>query len=690
VYESLAKRIRQAMIFLLCATAVLAGCHSQKYSYYGTVWGSLTSEPSDFAAYIVTIDSIVLTRSDGQQFGALETPELVDLTQVQNIAELWGSSAVPTGTYTTAAITIDYTSAQIYVKQPNGTPVLATVYDAQGGTGVAATTYAVNVLFDPNALPNLTNTFATTSATLLAIDFDMSASNIVSIPASGTPTVGVRPYLTVGTHAADNKLIRIRGPLINSSTNVNTYTVYVRPFYDEANNIGQVTMFSTDQTVYSINGNTYTGNSGLDILSNLSAGTTVVAGYTQLQTDYNALNGAYAGKFNLIYVVGASTLEDIYTEGISGDVIARTGDTLTLHGSTVILNTADTFDFLTADSHVYLGPATIVTADDNNTLKGLTSASIAVGDHITVRGEYSLAADGTTIIDATGVKATNTGSVRLQTNEIWGPLVASTAGGLTMNVETINNWPVSLYNFAGNGSTTAGNPLPASFSVDAVSSAGTLTLPAGTAVGNPVWVDGYFAPFGAAPPDFNAVALANESSVQLAGTQLGGGLPSPGPTGPGTQYCGVGSAVCDPAQLLVIWKGTSTAGTATPFASSSDTAFTVSLTNADFEAGVIRIGAESIALSSLAASPTIQGITATNANPTTFSPRYTLGNPATATSTSSVTASTALHTYDTISAWMTELATTMSATNPALELTVRGYYDRTSNTFYATLIDFVL
>ena len=42
-----------------------------------------------------------------------------------------------------------------------------------------------------------------------------------------------------------------------------------------------------------------------------------------------------------MYVVAGSTLEDQYTEGISGDVIARNGNTLTLQGSTLILNTAD-------------------------------------------------------------------------------------------------------------------------------------------------------------------------------------------------------------------------------------------------------------------------------------------------------------------------------------------------------------
>ncbi len=80
-------------------------------------------------------------------------------------------------------------------------------------------------------------------------------------------TYHVRPFATIGMQAANNKLIRVRGPLINSSVDVNTYTVYIRPFYDEANNIGNLTLFSQPNTVYTLNGKTYVGAAGLNALS---------------------------------------------------------------------------------------------------------------------------------------------------------------------------------------------------------------------------------------------------------------------------------------------------------------------------------------------------------------------------------------------------------------------------------------
>ena len=107
---------------LVCAFAVFAaGCHRpSNVSYYGLAWVTVSSEPGgalatnlvgagsplryDFTNYIVTIDQIVLTRNDGQQFSALATPEIVDFAHLQQNSELWGTATIPDGTYTSAKI----------------------------------------------------------------------------------------------------------------------------------------------------------------------------------------------------------------------------------------------------------------------------------------------------------------------------------------------------------------------------------------------------------------------------------------------------------------------------------------------------------------------------------------------------------------------------------------------------------
>jgi hypothetical protein len=675
---------RKYLAALLCAGAVLAaGCHRPgNISFSGIAWVTVTDEPGDFASYIVTIDDVTMTRNDGQIFTALATPEIVDFTKLNNVAELWGSAEIPDGTYTSVAITLDYTTAYVTV-MVNGQPEVATVVDP---TGASMTTITVTLDFDPANLPTITPTYASTSAQRLAIDFNLAASNQVKITA-GVPTVVASPYVTAAIQAADTKLIRVRGPLINSSTEVGTYTVAIRPFYDEVNNLGTLTLFNTPTTVYTLNGKAYVGAAGLDAISLLSAGSTMTAGYTTFQPTFNTLNGATAGKFNMVYVVAGSTLEDFYTEGLEGDVIARSGNTLTLLGSTLILNTADTFQYVAANTNVFLGPGTLVTADDT-TLSGLSSDSIGVGQHITARGIYGVTAAGIVTLDATGTSSTNTGSVRLQSTQLWGPLVSSAAGGLVMNLQTINDWPVTDYDFAGNGATTAQNPVPASFSVSTVGVPAP-AIPSGESAGDPLWVNGIVSPFGSAPPDFDAFAVNSQASIQVAGSPAAAA---------GIQTCGVGSQVCVPASLQVIWNATPAA--IAPFVGFSDAGFSINLTNASYNSGVIRIGPQSIDLKSLPASPQVVPTTLPVTN--IFAPRYCVGNPVTSSAsttttttagtstTSTSTQTTAISVFSSYADFVTKTASSITATNPVLQLQATGVYNQSTNTFTATSIDLVL
>jgi hypothetical protein len=674
VHVSIGKYARQAVSALLCAVAILAaGCHNNNYtSGYGIAWVTMTDEPGDYTSYIVTITSVTLTDNLGNVVSAAGVPEIVNFAQLNNYAELWSSSGIPNGTYLSATINLDYTNAAITV-MVNGVPQAAKLLDYT--TGTAPTTYAVTVKFDPANPLVITPTYASTSAQRLAIDFNLAASGRVDL-ATSPATVLVRPFLTAGILPADTKLIRVRGPMINSSLGVGTYTVYVRPFYDEANNIGTVTLFNQPNTIYTVNGNNYVGEPGLAALSLLSAGSTLVAGYTTFQptVNTNPVPASTSGKFNLVYVVGASSLEDQYTEGLSGDVIKRQGNTVTLLGSTLFLNTANTFTYEVAPTRLLLGSGTIVTADDNSTLTGLNSDSIAVGQHISARGIYSVLAGGTVQLDATGTSSINTGSVRLHSTEFWGSLVSSSAGNLVMNLNTVNDWPVSDYDFTGNGATTAGNPLPAAFSVNTTG----LTLPTGTAAGDPVWINGFLTRFGSAPPDLDADAANNEPSVQVAGGQAGGAAS----TAPGSESCGVGSQVCDPGSLQIVW--TSPPGTAAPFETVSSSGFTINLSQAEYLTGVIRIGPESIDLKSLPASPMV---VPTNLPVTsTFSPWYAFGTPGVSASTTV----SGVSVYSNFAHYIAALTPAISAANPVKQLEARGVYNRATNTFIATSVNFVL
>ncbi|HXP26360.1 MAG TPA: hypothetical protein VN891_11295, partial [Steroidobacteraceae bacterium] len=570
-------------------------------------------------------------------------PETVDFTKLTNLSELWATASLPVDTYSQAIITLDYTSAQISVLV-NGAPVKVNVVDP---TGAAVTTVAVTVNLDPQGGLVLQPTFATSNALRLAFNFDMTASNKVDMTTS-PPTVTVEPYMSVATTAADSKLIRVRGPLINSSTSLSTYTVVVRPFFDEVNSLGIDTIFNDANTIYTYGGLTYVGAPGITALSQASAGSTITAAFCTFEPTPTPQAGVIAGIFHSVYVVAGSTLEDFFTEGLEGDVIARSGNTLTVRGGTLDANAAEVIQYEDLDSQVLLGPATQVTADGVSTFGTLNSNSIAVGQHITARGLYSVNAAGVTVLDSTG-SSVDTGSVRLQSTELFGTLNSTASGSLQLNVQNIENYPVSVYNFAGNGVSAAQDPVAANFTVNT----GALTLPA-AAPGDPLWVDGYVAPFGTAPPAFTAFSVNAEPAV--------------------------------PATLAVVWTGT---GTAAPFATLTPTGLTIDLTNAAFGSGQLRIGADAINLTTLSATPNIVPAVAVPAATTglpLFNPRFSVG----AAANPDVATNTPITSFITFAAFVTQLNTTFATPTPATQFVARGMYDNTSNTFTASSIDVVL
>ncbi|MEP6547129.1 MAG: hypothetical protein ABJD53_06655 [Gammaproteobacteria bacterium] len=628
------------MTALVCAGAIVAaGCHhNNQNSGYGIAWVTLSATPGDFTSYVVNVDSVSLT---GNTYGVV-TPvsaiETVDFTKLKDISELWSSASLPNDTYKSATIILDYTSANISVLV-NGVPQKANVVDT---TGAKVTTQTINITFDAQHQPVIQPTLSSSSALRLAINFNLAASNIVNL-ATNPATVTIKPIMTIATAAPDTKPVRIRGPLINSSVGVGTYTVYVRPFFDEFNSLGQLTLFNDANTVYQLNGTTYVGTPGITALSQTSAGTTITAAYTTFEPTPTLNPAVTAGKFNSHYVVAGSTLEDFYTQGIEGDVIKRSGNTLTLRGATLQLNDGTSSYINTPDAVVLVGPNTTVTAEDSTTMTNLDYNDVSVGQHIIARGIYSLPASKVTTVDATGSSSTNTGSVRLQTTKVFGPVVSSGAGVVVLNLQTIENWPVSIYDFTGNGAVAV---TPAAYEINS----GTLALPAGTAAGSPLWVDGISAPFGAAPPDFLATSLNTELSV--------------------------------PARLQVAWTS---AGTITPFATLTATGLTVDLANANYSAGSIVIGSESIDLKSLAATPQIvpQAVPAGTAGlPPVFLPSFSIGNLSAANTTS-------IAVFNTFSGFVTQVPKSIVAATPAFKFVAMGVYNRGTNSFTASSIDVV-
>src|SRR6202021_1031515 len=94
------------------------------------------------------------------------------------------------------------------------------------------------------------------------------------------------------------------------------------------------TIFNDANTIYTYGGLTYVGAPGITALSQASAGSTIRAAFCTFEPTPPPQAGVIAGIFHSVYVVAGSTLEDFFTEGLEGDVIARSGNTLTIRGGT--------------------------------------------------------------------------------------------------------------------------------------------------------------------------------------------------------------------------------------------------------------------------------------------------------------------------------------------------------------------
>jgi Domain of unknown function (DUF4382) len=649
VHSSIKNKARIRLAALLCACTfgfLAAGCHNNNLnSGFGVAWTtlSLTDDAGQFSSYIVTVDSVILVGKLNGDVTAVAVPETVDLTKLQNLSELWATASVPVDTYTSAIITLDYTSAQISV-MVNGAPVAATIVDPSGAT---PSTVAVNVNFDPSNQLTLQPTFATSNALRLSFDFDLAASNTVDSTVS-PPKVTVKPFMSMTTNSPDSKLIRVRGALINSSVNLGTYTVVVRPFFDEVNSLGTMTVFNSPQTIYQFGGVTYVGSTGLTPISQASAGSTVAAAFTTFEPTTTPAAGVTAGIFHSVYVVAGGTLEDFFTDGLEGDVIARSGNVLTVRGATLFANIQQVVQYEDKDSQVLVGPGTLVTADGISTLGPLNANSISVGQHITARGLYSVNAAGITVLDATGSSSQDTGSVRIQSTELFGTLVSAASGSAALNLQAIENWPASIYNFAGNGVSAGQDPTAANYLVN------TGALQVAAAPGDPLWIEGFTSPFGTAPPDFIAEAVNTEPN--------------------------------EPASMDVIWSGT---GTPAPFATLTSAGLTIDLANAAFASGQLRIGADSIDIKTLSATPPLMIVPAAaqpamNGLPL-FTPVFSVGPGAISEATTA-----AIQSFNGFAAFVTQLNTTFATPTPATRFVARGFYNRTGNIFTASSIDVVL
>lgn len=491
--SSLLRAARELPALMLAASlAVLPACQKNDASNLSTSSSGndlaigLTDAKGDFISYSVDVKSLTLTKANGAIVETVPVATRVDFAQYTDMTEFLTAATVPNGAYTSATMTLDYSAADIRVEAADGGAVrVSNIVDAQGK---AITTLAVNVKLEGKKHKLV---IAPGIPASLTLDFDLKASNTVSDDLS---TVVVEPYLLAEVESHKPKLHRMRGGLKSVDLADSSFDLVLRPFAhglkdsDKQERFGSMKVITSDSTVFEIDGVTYDGSTGLKTLGTMASFTAVVAiGDLKFNPRRFEAREVYAGSS-----VPGGTLDVV-----TGEVIKRDGNTLTVKGATLVRK---------GGGMIFNDEVTVTLATTTKVHRQLSKdtfgiGDISVGQRVTVHGELNGGNTGNLQLNATN------GSVRMLLTTLRGSMVSTNSvnGVLVMDLQTISGRQVSLFDFTGTGSN------PASYEVDT----GSLNL-SGLTAGDPVAVRGFVKPFGFAPPDFIAQTLVDAEDVPAA------------------------------------------------------------------------------------------------------------------------------------------------------------------------------
>jgi Domain of unknown function (DUF4382) len=483
-----ARRFMWSCVLALGLTALLAGCGTSNNIIYGTPVITMGDVSGDFTSYIVEIDEITFTRSDGLVVEPLSTPEEVDLAKLTNMTELVEAPAFPYGTYTSMTLTLDYTAPQITV-DVDGQVEPVSPLDT---TGAPMLTSAVTVDFDPQhplvISPN--------QSTAFAIDIDLAAMNTLDLSASPI-TATVQPFLSASVvPVAEAGPMRARGLVVVSYPSSGYYIMNIRPFADLVSALGALTVNTSATTYFNINGVVYVGKPGLQAMTSTNVTDTPAVAYGTLDN----LSGI-TPTFNATSVYVGTSEEDPLADFITGTVSVVNGDTLTIQGASYLNRDGD-LSYYSA-LNVFVGPGTLI-YEDGVAASGLSLDSIGLYQQVTASGQtnYNPSTDGVESIDATS------GLLRLQSTQLWGTLNSATTGSISLNLLSIDNFEPSDHYFTGTGKTSAEDAVATHYDID-TGALNESALPAGTLL----QVNGLMTPLHTGPPYFTATSVVQGSTV---------------------------------------------------------------------------------------------------------------------------------------------------------------------------------
>ncbi len=475
-----------AIVSMLAAsTALTSGCAGSDPAATKDDTGNdevtigLTDAAGDFLSYSVNVKSLQLQRANGASIETLPNSAAIDFAQYVDATEFLTTATVPAGRYEAATLVLDYSDAYITVEDDHGEAVTATLVDNDGNPVDGEQTIQLQLNGD-NAL-----TVRKGAPAHITLDFDLAASHRVDLSQS-PPVVTMDPVLVADTRLTHPKSHRLRGLLESVDLDNDRFSVIIRPLHRREGRFGQLQAYIGNDTAWEINGQSYAGTEGLSQLATLPAATAVIA-LGAINTD--------SKHFEAEQVFAGSSIDWNDKDSVTGHVVARRGNTLTVRGATLVRR---------RHGAIFNDNVTITLAETTKVVRQggwtqpLDITDISVGQRITATGH--LTSGAIPELDA------SEGVVRLRYTTLNGTVAQLSP--LTIAVQRIDRRPVKLFDFSGTGSSTDNDADPAHYEIDT----GALSL-TGIALDDPIKIRGFVNAFGAAPADFTAKTISDVAAT---------------------------------------------------------------------------------------------------------------------------------------------------------------------------------
>jgi len=500
-------------LFLLFASISLVGCGAAGDSATtveaegdGEIIIGLTDAEGDFASYTVDVLSLTLTKANGAVVETLPLSTRVDFAQYTEMTEFLTAATVPNGVYIKASMVLDYSDADIWVENAAGDAVkIDNIVDTDSMT-LTQLEVVVNLEERTRLL------IAPGIPSHLTLDFDLKASNKVRFDDAGVPTQVVEPFLLADVELERPKVHRLRGPLASVDVEDSSFEVILRPFQhplttDRHRRFGQLEVVTNNATLFEINGDDYQGRAGLVALDEQPTFTaTIVIGDLKFNPRRFEAREVYVG----------SSVPGGELDVVTGNVIARNGDSLTVKGATLIR----------AGGSVIFNDEVTVNMGDLTQVKRQLSMGmdydiddVSVGQRVRVFGVLTNDIVSQLEMDA-GVN--NRGRVKMRLTTLRGTVldvvgIPEQPLPFVLDLQAIDGRYIGLFDFSGTGDEPANDSDPTFYEIDVA----TLDV-SELASGTPVKVRGFVRPFGqvttAAPGDFAAQTMVDVTALKAVMT----------------------------------------------------------------------------------------------------------------------------------------------------------------------------